>query len=108
MQRNEMTVDEAVAYMRERTPFLDEDVARVDAEIYLRRPPGYGVGYTIGALQMQGLLADRRRQIGEDFAMKAFHDEFLSLGRLPMSLLRWELTGLDDEVAALWETEPIP
>jgi len=108
MQRNEMSVGEAVRYMRERTPFLDEDVARVDAEIYLRRPPGYGVGYTIGNLQMRALLADRRRQLGERFVLAEFHDQFLSLGRLPISLLRWEMTGLDDEVRGFWAREPIP
>ncbi|MFM7783427.1 MAG: DUF885 family protein, partial [Gammaproteobacteria bacterium] len=48
MQLNEINVPEAVGYMRSRVPWLDEDVARVDAEIYLRQPPGYGFGYTIG------------------------------------------------------------
>ena len=108
MQRNEMTVAEAVKYMRDGTPWLDENVARVDAEIYLRRPPGYGVGYTVGAIQMQHLLADRRTQLGETFDIKAFHDDFMARGRLPMSLLRWEMTGLDDEVRDLWEWKPIP
>jgi hypothetical protein len=108
MQRNEMTVEQAVKYMRDRTPFLDADVARVDAEIYLRQPPGYGIGYTVGYLQMRKLLADRRWQLGERFVLKDFHDDFLSRGRLPMSLLRWEMTGLDDEVRQLWQWEPIP
>jgi hypothetical protein len=108
MQRNEMTVAEAVKYMMDRTPWLDENVARVDAEIYLRRPPGYGVGYTIGALQMRGLLADIRNQKGAAFTLKDFHDDFMGRGRLPISLLRWEMTGLDDEVARFWKREPIP
>jgi hypothetical protein len=108
MQRNEMTVEQAVQYMRGRTPFLDADVARVDAEIYLRRPPGYGIGYTVGYLQMRKLLADRRWQLGERFVLKDFHDDFLSRGRLPISLLRWEMTGLDDEVRQLWHWEPLP
>ena len=108
MQRNEMTVAEAVKYMMDRTPWLDENVARVDAEIYLRRPPGYGVGYTIGALQMRGLLADVRNQKGAAFKLKDFHDDFMARGRLPISLLRWEMTGLDDEVARFWKREPIP
>jgi hypothetical protein len=108
MQRNEMTVEQAVKYMRDRTPFLDEDVARVDAEIYLRRPPGYGIGYTIGYLQMRKLLADRRWQLGEKFDLQQFHDDFLTRGRLPISLLRWEITGLDDEVRQLWSWRPIP
>lgn len=108
MQRNEMTVADAVRYMRERTPHLDENVARVDAEIYLRQPPGYGIGYTIGALQMRQLLADRRWQAGESFSPKEFHDGLLALGRLPLSLLRWEMTGLDDEVREFWSVAPIP
>ena len=108
MQRNEMTVEQAVKYMRDRTPFLDPNVARVDAEIYLRQPPGYGIGYTIGYLQMRKLFADRRWQLGEKFDMQQFHDDLLSRGRLPMSLLRWEITGLDDEVQQLWSWQPIP
>ena len=105
LQLNEMTVDEVVAWWMERTPWLDENVARVDAEIYLRRPPGYGLGYTIGMLQMQQLLADRKRQMGDDFDLKEFHDTFMAAGRLPMSLIRWEMTGLDDEVRDLWKRE---
>ncbi|WP_375205692.1 DUF885 family protein [Hyphococcus sp.] len=108
MQRNEWTVQEAVDFMRAKTPWLDENVARVDAEIYLRRPPGYGVGYTIGMLQIRKLLADVSAQEGDDFVMKEFHDDFLAAGRLPISLIRWEMTGLDDEVSGFWETEPLP
>lgn len=108
LQTNRMQTEEVVDWWRERVPYLDEDVARVDAEIYLRRPPGYGLGYTIGMLQMQRLLADRRRQLGDDFDLKAFHDKFMAAGRLPLSLLRWEMTGNDDEVRQFWKTEPMP
>jgi uncharacterized protein (DUF885 family) len=108
MQRNEMTVADAVKFMMDKRPWLDENVARVDAEIYLRRPPGYGVGYTIGALQMRGLLADARIQGGTAFKLKDFHDEVMARGRLPISLLRWEMTGLDDEVEQFWKREVIP
>ncbi len=105
LQLNEMTVNEVVAWWMERVPWLDEDVARVDAEIYLRRPPGYGLGYTVGMLQMQELLADRKRQLGDEFDLKEFHDTFMAAGRLPISLIRWEMTGLDDEVRELWPRE---
>jgi len=108
LQLNEMTVSEAVDYWMERVPYLDADVARVDAEIYLRRPPGYGLGYMTGMVQMQELLADRKRQLGADFDLREFHDTFMQAGRLPLSLLRWEMTGLDDEVAPLWNREPLP
>lgn len=108
LQLNEMSVSEVVDYWIERTPYLDENVARVDAEIYLRRPPGYGLGYTIGMLQMQNLLADRRIQLGDDFVLKDFHDEFMAAGRLPLSVIRWEMTGLDDEIKKLWTREAMP
>ncbi len=108
MQQNVWNVQQAVDYMRAQTPWLDEDVARVDAEIYLRRPPGYGVAYTIGKLQMDALLADRAQQLGEAFSLREFHDEFMAAGRLPIALIRYEMTGEADEVARFWETPPIP
>lgn len=108
MQHNRWSVREAVAAMRVRTPWLDEDVARVDAEIYLRRPPGYGVAYTIGKLQMDALLADRAGQLGDRFVLKDFHDQFLAAGRLPIALIRYEMIGADDEVSRFWTTPAIP
>ena len=105
LQSNEMTVDEVVDWWRERTPWLDVDVARVDAEIYLRRPPGYGLGYTVGMLQMQRLVGDRKRQLGDRFVLQDLHDAFMAAGRLPVSLIRWEITGLEDEVSELWPRE---
>jgi hypothetical protein len=108
LQLNEMSVSEVVDYWIEKVPFMDEDVARVDAEIYLRRPPGYGLGYTVGMLQMQNLLSDRKQQLGDNFVLKEFHDTLMSLGRLPLSLLRFEMTGLDDEIQNFWVQEPLP
>jgi len=108
LQTRQMDVEQVIAYWLPRVPFLDTNVARVDAEIYLRQPPGYGIGYTIGSLQMQRLLADCKRLQGDAFDLKAFHDTLMTSGRLPLSLLRWEMTGLDDEVRQFWKREPIP
>ncbi|MGD2129462.1 MAG: DUF885 family protein [Lysobacterales bacterium] len=108
LQTRQMNVDQVVEYWLPRVPYLDRNVARVDAEIYLRRPPGYGIGYSIGMLQMQRLLADRKRQLGDQFELRAFHDELMAKGWLPLSLIRWEMTGLDDEVRGFWRQEPMP
>jgi len=108
LQTRRMDVRQVVDFWLPRVPFLDRNVARVDAEIYLRRPPGYGIGYTIGALQMQRLLADRKRQLGDDFSLKDFHDQLMAMGRLPLSLIRWEMTGLDNEILPLWERQEMP
>ncbi len=108
MQQNHWKVAEAVTYMRRMTPWLDQDVARVDAEIYLRRPPGYGVAYTIGKLQMDALLAERSMQLGDSFVLRDFHDAFLAAGHLPIALIRYEMTGAAEAVAPFWSTPPIP
>ena len=108
LQLNIMSAEEVADYWIERVPYLDRDVARVDAAIYLRRPPGYGLGYTTGMLQMQTLLAERKRQLGEAFRLRDFHDELLAAGRLPLSLIRWEMTGNDTGIAAFWAREPLP
>lgn len=107
LQLNEVDSREIAAWWRSLTPHLDEDVARVDAEIYLRRPPGYGLGYTIGAFQLQKVLGERARQLGDDFVLKEFHDAFMAAGGIPIALFRYELTGLDDEVARLWRRPPL-
>ena len=52
--------------------------------------------------------ADRSQQLGERFSLREFHDTFLAAGRLPIALIRYEMTGLDDEVALFWKTPPIP
>ncbi len=108
LQLNEMTAEEVADYWIERVPYLDRDVARVDAEIYLRRPPGYGLGYTTGMLQMQSLLAERQRQLGDGFSLRDFHDQLMAAGRLPLSLVHWEMTGDDTGIAELWLREPLP
>ncbi|MBU6166153.1 MAG: DUF885 family protein [Alphaproteobacteria bacterium] len=108
LQLNQKSVAQVVADWQKWTPWLDKNVARVDAEIYLRRPPGYGLGYTVGMIEMQKLLADRRHQLGEKFVLKQFHDEVMAAGRLPLSLIRYDLTGLDDEVQFFWQRDPMP
>jgi len=56
-----------------------------------------------GKLQLLKLLADRKMQLKEKFDLKEFHDQFLRFGRVPISLLRWEILGLDDEAKMFWE-----
>ncbi len=41
-------------------------------------------------------------QLKEDFDLKHFHDQITTLGSVPLSLLRWQITGLDDEMDKFW------
>jgi uncharacterized protein (DUF885 family) len=102
LHTNEYTIEEAARFMVDRTPMMEASVARVDAEIYLREP-GYGISYQMGKIQIEELMADRAMQLGDRFSLKDFHDRFLAAGMIPISLIRWEMTGLDDEVNRFWE-----
>ncbi len=106
MHANVFTVADAVQSMMGNVEYLDEDVARVDAEIYLRRP-GYGSGYQMGKLQIDQLLSDRFAQLGERFSLHEFHDQFLAAGNIPVALIRWEMTGIEDDVKDLWNRVPV-
>ncbi len=55
-----------------------------------------------GKVHFMKLLRDRSQQLGDDFVLRDFMDEFYAAGVIPVSLIRWELTGLDDEVKKLW------
>ena len=102
MQSGKFTLEQAIQFLRDEVPLMDGNLARYDLQIYLRRP-AYGMTYLTGKIQMEKLLADRARQLGEKFDLGEFHDQLLSAGPIPLSLIRWEMTGLDDEVKILWQ-----
>jgi hypothetical protein len=107
MHTNQWTVAQAVDYMVKNVPYMNEDVARVDCEIYLREPT-YGQNYQMGKLQIEQLLAERALQLGDRFDLMKFHDDFLASGLIPISLIRWEMTGRDDQVKASWRKHRQP
>jgi hypothetical protein len=104
-QLNELDAGEVATYWQSVTPLLDADVARKYAHI--RTLPGHGLEYTIGAIQMWALLAERKRQLGDKFVLKDFHDSFIGKSRIPMALIRWEMTGNDREAEALFDRQPL-
>jgi hypothetical protein len=107
MQTGEFTLQQAIDHMVREVPLMEPDLARYDLSIYLRRPT-YGMNYLMGKIQIEQLLSDRVRQLGDKFHLGRFHDEFLRAGSIPISLIRWEMTRLDDEVKDIWAraTEP--
>jgi len=96
MHANELTLDEAARFASANTPRgwlrLDANTVWGEQHLYLQQP-GYGTSYLVGKIQIEMLLAARKRQLGDRFTMKRFMDEFNAAGLVPASLLRWELTG---------------
>jgi uncharacterized protein (DUF885 family) len=88
-----MTVEQAVRYMMEVL-----DLARPSAEAEVRRyccNPGQALSYAVGCHELMRLREDWRRRAGASFSLKRFHDEVLSYGGLPVSLMRWGM-GLNE------------
>jgi len=101
MHAGDFSLDEANRYMIDFVPYMEADLGRYDLEGYLRRP-GSGSGYIIGKIQIEKLLSERALELGADFELGAFHDAVLSQGMIPLTLIRWEMTGADDEARLLW------
>jgi uncharacterized protein (DUF885 family) len=66
------------------------------------RRPGSATRYIMGKNELEKVLADRAMQLGDKFNLPQFMDEFLAAGMIPLSLSRWEMTGLEDEIKKLW------
>lgn len=101
MHANEWTLEQSVQWVAANTPrgWLREDGSTVWGEqhLYLQQP-AYGTSYLIGKIQIEQLLGERALALGEAFTLKRFMDEFNAAGLIPMSLIRWELTGDAEEV----------
>jgi Bacterial protein of unknown function (DUF885) len=96
MHANRFTLEQSVKFAVAETPrgWLREDGATVWGEqhLYLQQP-AYGTSYLMGKLEIERLLGDRARKLGDAFTLRTFMDEFTSVGLIPISLVRWELTG---------------
>jgi hypothetical protein len=105
MHSNDWGLEQARQFAVERTPYgwLLPDGATIgtDLRIYLQQP-GYGTSYVVGKVQIDKLMADRAGQMGAGFTLQKFMDEFLGCGMIPVSLSRWQMTGLEDEIRKLW------
>jgi hypothetical protein len=96
MHSNEWTLEQAAAFASANTPRgwlrLDGNLVRDEQHLYLQQP-GYGTSYIIGKIEIEKLLSERRQQLGENFTLKRFMEEFDAAGLVPAVLVRWELTG---------------
>ena len=102
---NEMTMEEAGSVHMEWTPRgwmkTEKELLIFEQHLYLRQP-GYGTSYVTGKYLLERTLADYARQVeqrGEEFQLRHFFDRLNAIDSIPISLGRWEMTGLDDEVA---------
>ena len=62
-----------------------------EQRLYLSQP-GYGTCYLSGKAQIESLLAERARARA-NFSLQRFVDDLNASGMIPVSLIRWEMTG---------------
>ncbi len=100
---NEMTMAQAADLHVNWTPrgwMRRDPLLGFEQHLYLRQP-GYGASYVTGGRLMEETIAERARQLGDQFTMKRFFDELNGAGMIPVSLVYWELTGDDRMVREL-------
>ena len=101
---NEMTMAEAGTVHVEWTPrgwmSAELDLLAFEQQLYLRQP-GYGTSYVTGKYLLEQLLGEYSKILeerGERFVMADFFDQLNEAGNIPISLVRWQMTGRDDEI----------
>ncbi|MEZ5330823.1 MAG: DUF885 family protein [Thermoanaerobaculia bacterium] len=101
MHSNEWTLDEAMEHAAAEVPrgWLRRggDLVWFEQSLYLEQP-GYGTSYITGKALIEDLLSERAHQLGDDFTLHRFMDELYASGVIPVSLIRWEMTGNRDRI----------
>ena len=79
------TREQAVVYFRE-SGAADEPTIKAEIDRYIAWP-AQGLSYKIGQLKILDLRNRAKQQLGPQFDIKAFHDEILNGGSLPLDML---------------------
>jgi hypothetical protein len=97
---NEMTMEEAGGIHSEFTPRgwmkTEKELLIFEQHLYLRQP-GYGSSYITGKYLLEQTFADYAKMKSSQengFILRDFFDELNAIGSVPISLTRWEMTGL--------------
>ncbi len=86
MHRKRWTRQQAVDYMKANTGLSELNInSEVDRYISW---PGQALAYKIGELTIRKLRDDAETQLGDSFDLREFHDELLSQGAQPLSILK--------------------
>jgi len=104
MHNNEFSLEDGINFFSDNVPNnwaeKDDDAVWWDIEETLRAP-GHSTNYIVGKNMIHQLMMERSKQLGSDFTLKLFFDEFMDGGIIPISLTRWELTGYTDQLDEL-------
>jgi uncharacterized protein DUF885 len=103
-QSNEYTMKQAADFQVQWTPrgWMSPtlDLLGFEQQLYLRQP-GYGTSYIIGKYLLDDLLREMSEQKGTSFSLREYYDAINRAGMIPVSLIRWQLTGKTDQIRSM-------
>ncbi|MEZ9197301.1 DUF885 family protein [Shewanella sp. 10N.286.54.B9] len=79
------TREQAIQYMMDNSPMAESDII-AEVERYMAIP-GQALSYKVGQLKILSLRAEAEEALGDKFDLKAFHDQILTSGSLPMEVM---------------------
>lgn len=78
--------DQAQSYLRENTAIAEHEIV-TEIDRYISWP-GQASSYYLGMLQIMNLRREAEETLGERFSLRDFHDKVLSLGCVPLTVLK--------------------
>ena len=79
------TRDRAIAFMTDNTSMAPKDI-RVEIDRYIASP-GQATAYKVGELKIQELRKKAETGLGAAYDIRAFHDQILMTGAMPLAIL---------------------
>ncbi|MGH8076064.1 MAG: DUF885 domain-containing protein [Lysobacter sp.] len=89
------TRERAIAYFKDNAAKTEQDIVN-EVDRYIGTP-GQALAYKIGQLRISGLRAKAKAALGERFDARAFNDEVMATGSVPLKALE---THIDAWIAA--------
>jgi uncharacterized protein (DUF885 family) len=84
------TREQMVDFFREHTA-MDEPNIQTEVDRYIAWP-GQALAYKLGQMEILELRDQAKKELGAQYNIKAFHDEVLGSGALPLDVLRARVT----------------
>ena len=98
----------AIAYLHDNTALADHDI-EIEVDRYISWP-GQALSYYLGMMAIIDVRAKAEKALGPKFDIRAFHDTVLSMGSVPLPVLRARIDrfiadGGRDPMPVAWQTQ---
>jgi len=89
MHQFKWTRDQAIYFFKQNTGKSTQDIEN-EIDRYISWP-GQALAYKLGQMRIQALRAEAEKALGDRFDIRAFHDQLLGAGALPLGVLDTEM-----------------